>query len=87
MINIKCLNKNQDFFFYKYAGKENCTKFFSLFYKQIKNWDGRFLLKNYGFYEKPSTPIFFICLYFIVAEGDENLKKFGLALCKCAQQR
>ena len=32
------------------------------------------------FSEKPSIP-FFICLYFVVADGDENLKKiFGKVL-------
>ena len=31
MITIKCLNKNQVFFFFKYAGKENCTKNFQPF--------------------------------------------------------
>ena len=68
-------NKNHFFlcFFCKYAGKENCTKLFSaffkhfFFYKQIKNWGGKFS-------EKPSTPFFFFA--FIGAGGDENLKKY-----------
>ena len=53
--------------FFKYAGKENCAKNFQPFYKQIKN------LGVEGFLEKPSTPFFFNCLYFIGAGGDENL--------------
>ena len=60
--------------FFKNAGQKNCTKIFQPFsnislFKQIKNWGGRF-------FEKPSTPIFFICLNFIGVAGDENLKKY-----------
>ena len=47
---------------------------FFFFYKQIeKIWVE-------GFFVKPSTPIFFIRLYFIGMGGDENRKKiFGMA--------
>ena len=51
-------------------------KIFGLFVrlKQIKkNWVE-------GFSEKTSTPIFFICLHFIGAGGDENLKLFAMVI-------
>ena len=54
-----------------YAGKENCTKIFQPFYKQIKK------IGVEGFSEKLSTPIFFICIYFIEAGGGENLKIYS----------
>ena len=37
-----------------------------------------FFKNRWKVFQKPSTPIFFICLYFIGVGGDENLKKiFG----------
>ena len=44
------------------ARKMNCTR-------NIQPFTNIFF-----FYKKPSTPIFFICLYFIGAGADENLK-------------
>ena len=74
MINVKCPNKKTGFLrvFCKY-GQKNCTKnvqpfqtCFS-FFKQIRKL-------GWKVFERPSTPIFFICLYFIGVCGDENLK-------------
>ena len=68
MINIKCPNKNQGFvcFLQKMLARKNCTKNFQsfsnifFFYQQIKTIG--------------VEGCFFICLYFIGADGDENLK-------------
>ena len=67
--------------FFKNAGQKNCTKIFQpfsniSFFKQIKNWGGRF-------FEKPSTPIFFYLLILHRGGCEENLKKiFGMALSR-----
>ena len=78
MINIKCPNKNQFFstgvLCIKCWPEKNCTKNFHpfsniFFFEQIKKL-------GWKIFEKPSTPFFFICLYFIEVGGDENLKKY-----------
>ena len=70
----------------KNAGKENCTivlaffKHYFLLLANKKSWGGRFFSANKKnrrgrfFSDKPSTLIFFICLYFIGTGGDENPK-------------
>ena len=75
MINIKHPNKDQVVFFsskmlaIKIAPKIVKQTFFS-FFKQIKQL-------GWTVFQKPSPPqFFFICLYFIWAGGDENLKNY-----------
>ena len=64
MINIKCLNKNQGFFVVVFF------QIFQPFYKQIKKLGWKVFLK------KTFHPIFFICLNFIGAGGNENFKNY-----------
>ena len=77
MINIKCPNKNQGFCgaFLQKCWPEKLHQKFSAFFNHF------FFLKQieklgWKVFQKLSTPIFFICLYFIGVGGDENLKHY-----------